>query len=60
MNAILRMKDLRPLVGLAPSSIYEQVKAGTFPKPIKLAPRSVGWLAAEVQAWVEERAARRE
>ena len=52
MNAILRMKDLRPLVCLAQSSVYEQVKVGTFPKPIKMAPRSAGWLRSEIDAWV--------
>jgi predicted DNA-binding transcriptional regulator AlpA len=34
--------------------------AGLAPKPIKLGPRTVGWLIEELAAWVEARKAERD
>jgi len=52
---ILRRKQVEARIGLSRSTIYDAVKAGTFPKPIPLGPRSVGWLAEEVDAWIAAR-----
>lgn len=54
---IYRRRDVEAVTGLKRSSIYERVTAGSFPKPIKLGARSVGWLASDVHAWVEARVA---
>ena len=42
---VFRMKDLPKITGLQPSTIYEHIAAGKFPKPFKLTPggRAVGW-----------------
>jgi uncharacterized protein (TIGR03435 family) len=37
---------------LEPVTIYSWIKAGSFPAPVKLGPRSVAWLKKEVDAWV--------
>jgi prophage regulatory protein len=54
----------RPLVeertGLCCSVIYDQMAAGTFPKPVRLGPQSVGWLEHEIEAWIAERIAERD
>ena len=47
------------MIGLSRSTIYEQIQAGTFPKPIRLGPKAVGWLESEVLAWIEARTAER-
>jgi len=39
------------------SAIYLRLTNGTFPKPIRLGPRSVRWIASEVDAWIAERVA---
>jgi prophage regulatory protein len=57
LRRILRRKQVELLVGLSRSSIYQRVAEGTFPKQIHLGPRSVGWLASEVEAWVQARIA---
>jgi len=44
-------------VGLGKSSIYEGVKAGTFPSPVKLSRRAVCWSSVSVDAWISERIA---
>lgn len=64
MNAMLRMPKkgeqdagtLRALSGLAPSTIYRDVKRGTFPKPVKIGAVSV-WPEREVQAVLNARIA---
>jgi prophage regulatory protein len=40
--------------GLSRSSIYSRISEGKFPKPVNLGGRSVGWLEAEVQIWLQE------
>jgi prophage regulatory protein len=53
---ILREPAVENKVGLKRSSIYEQMAAGTFPKPVQLGPKSVGWLESEIDQWIEKRA----
>ncbi len=40
--SILRRKQVEARTGLARSTIYHHIKAGTFPRPIPLGPRAVG------------------
>lgn len=53
--SILRRKQVEARTGLARSTIYHQIKAGTFPRPIPLGPRAVGWLESDVSNWIAER-----
>jgi len=41
--------------GLSRGTIYLRITQGTFPKPVSLGGRAVGWLEAEVQQWLERR-----
>lgn len=52
---IWRLKKVMEQTGLGRSSIYNFIKAGTFPKPVPLGGRAVGWLAAEINSWIEAR-----
>jgi prophage regulatory protein len=54
---ILRRRQVEALIGLRRSAIYAAIKAGTFPTPIKLGPRSVGWLSSEIEGWLAARIA---
>ena len=38
--------------GLARSTIYKHIGEGTFPKPVSLGDRRVGWVESEVQDWI--------
>jgi prophage regulatory protein len=49
---ILRLKDVIDKTGLARSTIYKYTDAGTFPKPVPLGGRSVGWVESEVHDWI--------
>lgn len=52
---VIRIRDVIVLTGLSRSAIYAAVKAGTFPRQLKLSARSSGWLRDEVVLWVKER-----
>ena len=51
-SRILRLPEVKRLVGLGRSAIYERIGRGEFPRPVRLGPRSVGWHAAEIEAWI--------
>jgi len=55
--SILRRKQVEARTGLSRSTIYHHIKAGTFPRPIPLGPRAVGWLESDVSNWITERVA---
>jgi len=53
--AILRLPEVKQLVGLGKSSIYRMMDEGHFPRRIMLGPRAVGWRAGDVRAWLQSR-----
>ncbi len=56
-HTILRLPAVKRSTGLSRSTIYLRVAQGTFPQPVRLGGRSVGWLEHEVEEWVQERIA---
>jgi len=57
---IIRLKEVMGLTGLARSTIYKYVDADTFPKPVPLGGRSVGWVEHEIQEWILDLIAKRD
>jgi len=55
IQKILRLPAVKDKTGLSRSSIYLQASQGTFPKPISLGARAVGWLENEVETWLNSR-----
>ncbi len=55
--AILRRKQVQTRTGLSRSTIYQRISDGTFPKPVSLGARAVGWIESEIDAWLHERIA---
>ncbi|OZC35129.1 AlpA family transcriptional regulator [Marinobacter vinifirmus] len=45
---VLRLTEVQDKTGLARSTLYKYVDAGTFPGPIYLGGRATGWIDAEV------------
>jgi prophage regulatory protein len=60
LHQIVRKPDLPGYVGLQRSSIENAIAEGTFPRPISLGNRSVGWLAHELAEWQRQRIAERD
>ena len=52
--SILRRKQVEARTGLSRSTIYANIKAGTFPAPIPLGAKAVGWLDSDVNSWIVE------
>lgn len=51
---LIRLPQVKQMVGLGTTAIYERIKQGSFPKPIKLGRMSM-WVESEVQEWIAER-----
>lgn len=60
MSKIERKDEVLGRTGLSNSSLYERVQAGTFPKPVKIGARAVGWVSDEVDQWIDQRIAERD
>lgn len=54
-DRILRLPELCKKTGRAPSTTWKDVHERTFPPPVRLGPRAVGWRESEVDAWLEAR-----
>lgn len=53
-HQIFRLPVVIKKTGLSRSTIYARIKEGTFPKPIQIGLRSVGWLEQDVELWFEQ------
>jgi prophage regulatory protein len=60
LNRILRKKNLPQFTGLQRTAIDDLTRVGSFPKPIPLGKRSVGWLESELLDWQRARVAERD
>ena len=49
---IIRLPEALEVSGMSRSLLYEKVKQGTFPKPVRLSSNSVGWVLTAVEDWV--------
>ena len=58
-HTMLRFPTVKARTGLSRSTIYLRISRGTFPAPVSLGGRAVGWIEAEVQAWLTARIAQR-
>jgi prophage regulatory protein len=59
LRRILRLPAVEAVTGRKRSAIYEGVAEGTFPAPVPLGPRAVGWLEDELIDWQQEQIAAR-
>ncbi|WP_260590431.1 helix-turn-helix transcriptional regulator [Variovorax sp. DXTD-1] len=53
--ALMRRPKVLALTGWSKSTLANRVDAGDFPAPVPSGPRTVGWVEAEVIAWLEAR-----
>jgi predicted DNA-binding transcriptional regulator AlpA len=55
----LRQAQLIPTpVPFSSATLWRRVKAGTFPKPVKLSERVTAWRVEDVRQWLDAQAAR--
>jgi prophage regulatory protein len=64
---ILRRKQVEARTGLSRSSIYARLRQNpkrpgdydpTFPKPVSVGAKAVGWIEAEIEAWLTAQVAK--
>ena len=55
VTTILRLTTVNARTGLSRSTIYLRIAEGSFPAPVSLGGRAVGWIEAEVNDWLAKR-----
>jgi prophage regulatory protein len=53
LERILRLKSVLERTGLSRSTLYRKVQARTFPKPLKISERCIGWRESDVESWLQ-------
>lgn len=58
----IRLEKVMAICGKSRSSVYDAIKRGAFPRPVKLQGRSAAWIKSEVEQWAVQciRASRRD
>jgi predicted DNA-binding transcriptional regulator AlpA len=52
-NSFIRQKQLLLQLPFSAPTLWRKVKAGTFPKPVKLGQNITAWRVEEVNQWIE-------
>ena len=58
-DALIDGKATRQISGISKSERWRLIRAGKFPRPIRLGPRCTRYSLREVSEWVEQRKAER-
>ena len=53
-EALIRLPAVEELVGLRKSAIYQLIRDGDFPRPVKLGTRASRWRRSDILAWIED------
>lgn len=56
---VMRKPEVVKIVGVSGTTIWRWEKVGLFPKRLRLGANSTGWLASEVNEWLENLAKNR-
>lgn len=54
---VLRIRGVVRKTGASRTTVYDWMRRGQFPRPIRLGARAVGWLESEIDSWIEGRVA---
>ena len=59
IERILRLPTVLAEIDISAATLWRWVKDKSFPQPISLGGRSIGWLQTEINEWIKARAALR-
>lgn len=59
-SKLLRLPEVRQIVGLSRSEIYRRIALNQFPKPVAIGECARAWVSEEIAAWVQTRIAVRD
>lgn len=51
----VRLPEVKAITGLSKTSIYELIRAKSFPPPVRIGSRSVAWIKVEIREWALDR-----
>lgn len=51
----VRLPEVKAITGLSKTSIYELIRANSFPPPVRIGSRSVAWIKVEIREWALDR-----
>ena len=54
---IVRLPAVQARTGLGRSTIYVRLAEGSFPRPVQLGARAVGWIEEVVDEWIRKQIA---
>lgn len=49
--SLVKLQQVRAESQKSTSTIYRDIRNGTFPAPIKIGPRAVAWTRDSIEAW---------
>lgn len=52
-SALIRQRDLLPVLPFSAATLWRRVKSGEFPKPIKVDDSITAWRWADVRGWLD-------
>ena len=53
-NKIIKLDRVKELTSFSESTIYRLMPQGKFPKQVKLAERSCGWVESEIEEFLDK------
>lgn len=54
-QALIRKKEVLRRTGFSNATLYNKLKDNDFCKPVKIGSRSIAFVEAEVDAWIDQR-----
>ena len=54
-HTILRRPEVERVTGVKTSTLYEWMSKGSFPRPVRLGQRAVGWRKEDIDNWLDTR-----
>ncbi len=52
VTGFVRQKQLLAIIPISPATLWRKVKAGTFPKPVKLSERCTAWRVEDARLYM--------
>ena len=52
---LIARHEVERRVGLTRSSIYDAMRKGEFPLPLKVGAKAVRWKSSDIEAWMDSR-----
>lgn len=57
---LLKRPEVLDRIGIRSTKLYQMVRSGQFPKPVRLSSKAHAWPEHEIDEWIQARMAERE